>query len=322
MKTELLKGDDISLAAQLLQEGEVVAFPTETVYGLGALLFSHLAIKKIFDVKGRPSDNPLIAHISRVEEVEKLAIEIPEDFYKLAERFFPGPLTIVLKRSPGVPAIVSAGLPTIAVRCPVHPLAQKLLQAVRTPIAAPSANVSGRPSSTSAEHVLEDFDGKIPAILDGGSSEFGLESTVVSLYDPEKPVLLRPGSITAEQIEMVIGKKLSCPNETTLVASPGMKYRHYAPKAPVRLFFDETELTDHIASEPLLKRMVLSRGALTPASPDYFLFDSSSLYAFLRRSDRMGCDEVLVFCDETVQSNAALMNRLLRAAESRCGSLT
>ena len=208
--TERLSPDQLQRAADLLKAGHLVAFPTETVYGLGAPIFSPEAIQSIFKVKGRPADNPLIAHVSSVEQVSRIALEIPEAFYRLAEVFFPGPLTVVLKRRPDVPSIVSAGLETIAVRMPSHPIALKLISLVDEPLVAPSANLSGMPSSTQAEHVLDDFDGKIAAVVDGGKTEIGIESTVINLLG-ETPILLRPGSISKEALEKVLGYPIFLP---------------------------------------------------------------------------------------------------------------
>ncbi|MES2344964.1 MAG: L-threonylcarbamoyladenylate synthase [Chlamydiota bacterium] len=314
-KIEILSEKEIDRAVQLLKMGELVAFPTETVYGLGAPLFLVESIKKIFYAKGRPSDNPLIAHVHCVGDVEKIAMDIPRAFYQLAEVFFPGPLTIVLKASPCVPKEVSAGLPTVAVRCPSHPIAQKLLKMLDMPIVAPSANLSGKPSATSAQHVMEDFQGKIAAVIDGGSSTIGLESTVIDLQDANHPVLLRPGIITKDLIEDVLKQEVALPNQATPATSPGMKYRHYAPRAPLRLFTSHEELQRHITKNSAAKRIILTEERINDVFCEQFPLENSSLYAFLRLSDRMECDELLIFCTETVLKNEALMNRLYKAAQ-------
>ncbi len=221
METQCLGPDDIARAALLLKEGHLVAFPTETVYGLGAPIFQREAVAQIFVAKGRPADNPLIAHVSCLSQILEIASEIPPFFDQLTRAFFPGPLTLILKRHPQVPAIVSGGLGTIAVRMPDHPLAQALITAVGQPLVAPSANLSGRPSSTEACHVLHDFSGRIAAVIDGGKTEHGMESTVVSLLG-EKPILLRPGALSLEEIEAVLGQKILVGNSQAQ-GSPGMK---------------------------------------------------------------------------------------------------
>ncbi len=288
----------IGQAVELLKQGEIVAFPTETVYGLGAPVFNESAVRKIFAAKKRPLDNPLIVHISSMNQVTDLAVDIPDDFYRLAEQFFPGPLTVVLKKNARVPDLVSAGLPTIALRMPAHLLARELIEKVGEPLAAPSANLSGRPSATEAMHVLEDF-GNIP-VLDGGETPLGVESTVILLG--KEPVLLRPGTVLLEEIEAVLGKKVG--EKTTLdpvvfPVSPGMKYRHYAPLVPLRVFTDQEEFL--AAQKPGKKRLILQK------------VSAKTLYRFLRTT---GYEEIVVFCDEEMLKDKALMDRLLRAASS------
>lgn len=315
LRTELLKLEEVARAAELLLMGELVAFPTETVYGLGAPLFAEESIQKIFNVKGRPSDNPLIAHLASLEEVEKIAFEIPKEYYRLAESFCPGPLTVVLRRSSLVPDLVSAGLPTVAVRIPRHSQALALLELVGEPLVAPSANLSGKPSATSAEHVLEDFEGKIAAVLDGGECSFGLESTVVSLLDPEKPVLMRPGTITQAEIETVLGKAVFPVNADTTIASPGMKYRHYAPNACLKLFESQKMLFRYLEESAPRKRLVLTDTCFSELPCEQHLLNAASLYSLLRFSDRQGYEEILVFCGEKTLQDSALMNRLDRASQ-------
>jgi L-threonylcarbamoyladenylate synthase len=293
---------DIALAAELLKKGEIVAFPTETVYGLGAPIFNETAVAKIFTAKGRPADNPLIAHVSDLGEVETIAQNIPAEFHLLATHFFPGPLTVVLEKHPAVPNIVSGGLKTIALRMPRHPLALALIQAVGEPLVAPSANLSGKPSSTTAAHVVADFEGKIAAVLDGGSCEIGLESTVVYLVEG-KPAILRLGAIEKEMIEEVLKMNLAVGSEDQRAASPGMKYRHYAPKAVVRLFKEQID-------EPMGKNCL--RLSTMPKN-GYELLLASNLYAWLRWADEKGYDEIAVLYDE--KANPALMDRLQRAGK-------
>ena len=305
---KILSSNEILRAAVLLRRGELVAFPTETVYGLGAPLFHREAIEKIFIAKGRPRDNPLIVHLADMTQAEAIAEEIPDTFFKLAKVFWPGPLTLIVKRGSVVPLIVSAGLESIALRLPAHPIARSLIEAVGEPLVAPSANLSGKPSSTTAQHVIDDFNGKIAAVLDGGPCSLGIESTVLDLR--EEPILLRPGSITREQIEAVLGSALS-QHSSGPCPSPGMRYRHYAPKAKVLLFSHLEELLHHKQLHPQTKRLVLSNQ--TGDLP----LSAQTLYQNLRLADARECAEILVLCDSL---DAALMGRLTRAAMSPCRS--
>ena len=216
-------------AVSLIKNGELVVFPTETVYGLGANAYNSAAVKKIFEAKGRPQDNPLIVHISRVEEVREIARDIPEVFYTLAERFMPGALTVVLPRSERIPDIVTAGGDTVAVRMPDNAFARELIARSR-PLAAPSANRSKHVSPTSAKHVYDDLKGKVPLILDGGECGVGIESTVLDLTSGS-PVILRPGAVTAEMLAPYLGVAPGSGKVIGTAKSPGMKYEHYAPTA-------------------------------------------------------------------------------------------
>ena len=229
METRIVKGEEgLQEAARLIKSGELVVFPTETVYGLGANAFDEEAVKKIFIAKGRPQDNPLIVHISSLEEVPKLAKDIPELFYTLANKFMPGPITIVLNKSEAVPDIVTAGGKTVGIRMPSNPIANKLI-AMSCPIAAPSANKSKHISPTKAEHVYDDLKGEVPLILDGGECEYGIESTVLDLTT-DTPTVLRPGAVTVEMLQEVIGDVYVNSKVIKIAKSPGMKYTHYAPK--------------------------------------------------------------------------------------------
>ncbi len=233
MKT--LITDSPRLAAHYLTRGGLVAFPTETVYGLGADVFNEKAIRKIFTAKGRPIDNPLIIHITSVRELPMLVRSVPPVAQQLVDAFFPGPLTIIFPRHKGVSPLVTAGLPTVAVRMPRHPTTQKFLRACRTPVAAPSANRSGRPSPTTWQAVRDDLDGRIDCILKGGPTRVGLESTVVDCTR-KVPVILRTGAITLEEIQKIHpGVKLARHAGTGSPKSPGLKYRHYAPEAKIRI---------------------------------------------------------------------------------------
>ena len=285
---ENMSSEDFALAAQLLREGKLVAFPTETVYGLGGDAYDKTASARIYAAKGRPSDNPLIVHIAEIGELEKLAVNIPEEAYLLAEKFWPGPMTMILNRKDTVPKETTGGLDTVAIRMPSHPIARRLIIESGLPIAAPSANASGRPSTTKAEHVIEDLDGKIDMIIDGGSSDIGLESTIVDLT--VKPALiLRPGYITKEMLQEVLPDieydkaVLKRVRDDTIVAkAPGMKYRHYAPKGQLTIFEGEREkVIARIVSEVREKMKENLRVGIL-ASTDYLksyiggIFDSEA----------------------------------------------
>ena len=241
MKTLLLSAGDAQtpvLAAEIIKSGGLVAIPTETVYGLGANGLDENAVAKIFEAKGRPQDNPLILHICGPEQIELFCHHIPQKAYDLAEAFWPGPLTIVLPAKECVPKRTTGGLSTVAVRCPDHDAAREIIRLSGVPIAAPSANLSGKPSTTTAEHVLHDHDGKIDAIVDGGACRVGVESTIVDLTE-ERPRLLRPGGIGPEELiavlgDLVVDKAVTAQiDKDEVVKAPGMKYRHYAPQEPV-----------------------------------------------------------------------------------------
>ncbi|MFC0561081.1 L-threonylcarbamoyladenylate synthase [Halalkalibacter alkalisediminis] len=241
--------EHIKEAAMWITKGEVVAFPTETVYGLGANALEETAVKKIFEAKGRPSDNPLIVHIASVKQLDELVTDIPPLAKKLMDHFWPGPLTIILKKKESVATSVTAGLDTVAIRIPDHPVAIELLKQANVPVAAPSANLSGKPSPTSGEHVFHDLKGRIAGILDGGQTGVGLESTVI---DCSKgiPILYRPGGVTIEDIEALVGEikvdpSLKSTDEAPL--SPGMKYTHYAPNGTLILVRDRKQIPSLLA---------------------------------------------------------------------------
>lgn len=248
METQIIKIDLLHIdpqiivkAVKLILADKVVAFPTETVYGLGANVFSENAVKKIFEAKNRPADNPLIVHIASREMLTDLVNTIPQNVYALIDKFWPGPLTILFEKSSKVPSIVTAGLSTIAIRYPSHPVAQALIETAKVPIAAPSANASGRPSPTTAEHVYMDLKGRIPLIIDAGPTQVGVESTVIDV-NRDPPLILRPGGVTLEQLRVFLPTIQVYEKERNGVdleqhpPTPGLKYRHYAPKAQVILF--------------------------------------------------------------------------------------
>lgn len=232
MKTEIFRTDSAALmnAAAVIQKGGLVAFPTETVYGLGANGLDAQAVSNIFKVKGRPNDNPLILHISHINQIKRLTTELPYQLDKLTA-FMPGPLTIVVKRSTLIPDVVTAGLETVAIRIPVQPIAREFISLCGVPVAAPSANLSGKPSPTTAEHVISDLYGRVDGIIEGPNCSVGLESTVLDL-SCEVPTILRPGGVTLEQLESVLGH-IEVGGSGDKPKAPGMKYRHYAPRAPL-----------------------------------------------------------------------------------------
>ena len=241
METKILFGDsetNVLAAATHLTAGDLVALPTETVYGLGANGLNPDAVAKIFEVKGRPQDNPLILHIADPEQMELVCCNIPESAYRLADAFWPGPLTMVLPAKDCVPLSTRAGLPTVAVRCPDCDITRKIIRHAGIPVAAPSANISGKPSTTTAQHVYDDHSGKIPLIIDGGPCRVGVESTIVDLT-ADRPRLLRPGGITPEQLmevlgDLVIDKAVTAQiDKDAVVKAPGMKYKHYAPQSEI-----------------------------------------------------------------------------------------
>ena len=332
MKTQVLDKSQVDIAAQILKNGGVVGIPTETVYGLAADALNGEAVKKIFQAQGRPMDNPLIVHIADYSDIEKynLVREIPESAEKLAKAFWPGPLTIIMKRTDVIPPEVSAGLDTVAIRFPAHPLAQQIIKAAGTPLAAPSANLSGSPSPTTARHVLNDMDGRIDAVLDGGASEVGVESTVITLA-VDVPRVLRPGGVTVEELREVLGEVevddavIHQLKEGAVAASPGMKYKHYAPKANVLLLKGGDEayisyVNAHTADDVcalccdedllLLKVKTVSLGR----RGDY-LTHARHLFDCLRRIDENKTIRTVYSRLPSVEGvGLAVYNRLIRAA--------
>ena len=341
MTTQLIKVrglmenfDDFVRAGNLLKNGEVVAIPTETVYGLAASAFSPDAVGKIFKAKGRPQDNPLIVHISDFDDLAKITEEVPESAVKLAENFWPGPLTMILKKNEKIPLEVTAGLSTVAVRFPSHKYARAVIEAAGVPLAAPSANLSGKPSPTSAQHVMRDLAGKIPMIIDGGECEVGLESTVIDLTG-EKPMLLRPGAVTLSELCRVLGDVLVNPkiseevDDGEKVASPGMKYKHYSPEAPVVIIDGEEDafLRYVMANSEGKKAAVLcfdeEKALFSDTGINAVSYGSKNdpsslahgLFSALRTLDEMSPD--IIYAREPELSDGmeqAVVNRLGRAA--------
>lgn len=321
----------IEEAAALLAAGEVIAFPTETVYGLGADATNAAAIAKIFTAKGRPGDNPLIVHIGTTEQLPQVVSEIPDTARKLMDAFWPGPLTIILPKQPEIAENATAGLSSVGVRIPAHPVALSLLNTVKRPIAAPSANVSGRPSPTQARHVAEDLSGKIAGILDGGATDIGLESTVLDCTSIP-PTILRPGGVTRAQMEAVIGTvHLAASLGDTEIApkSPGMKYTHYAPSAPlIQVKGDDTLFRRVIADAQAEGQRVgilvpEQQGAyaadvvLTCGSMDDLQSISRRLYDALREFDKHALDVIYLAPFYAEDLGEAITNRLQKASGNR-----
>jgi L-threonylcarbamoyladenylate synthase len=307
-----------------------VAFPTETVYGLGADATDSSAAKKIYSAKGRPSDNPLIIHVANPEDAEKYA-HTSELYYKLARAFMPGPLTVILPKKDSVPAEVTGGLDSVAVRCPAHSVARALISAADVAIAAPSANISGSPSPTCAEHVIGDMQGKIDAIIDGGSAEIGLESTIVKL-DGEVAILLRPGAITADALECVCGRVEIAAAVTEALAanerplSPGMKYRHYAPASELVLLDGDREALEAFLIDAQKKencavlcyseeKAILKDEKIIDIGPrEDLAVQAQRLFGALRDADTLGADVIYAHLPTQCGLGLALYNRLIRAA--------
>ncbi len=303
------------LAAQLIRRGEVVAFPTETVYGLGANVFDEAAIGKIFQAKGRPADNPLIAHLANLEQIETLTTQMPASAAQLIAAFFPGPLTLVLPKHPDVPLLATAGLPTIGVRMPRHKLALEFIGACGVPLVAPSANLSGRPSPTTWQAVQADLDGRIACILQGEQTEVGLESTVVDCTG-DAPVILRAGALTLEQLQTVIpASRRASPHDTATPKSPGLKYRHYSPQARVVLVAEVAGLTANstaafigLHAPPRLDEFRCAK--LCASVAEY----AHELFRFFRECDSLGVEEIVCEVVPEHGLGLALMDRIKRAA--------
>lgn len=299
-------------AAEHIRRGGIVAFPTETVYGLGANVFDESAVARIFEAKRRPADNPLIAHISKLDQIDELASEATESATKLIDAFFPGPLTIVLRKRNEVPLIATAGLDTIGIRMPRFELANEFLKACGVPVVAPSANLSGRPSPTTWQAVAEDLDGRIDCILQGEITEIGLESTVVDCTG-DVPILLRTGSVSLDELRHVIPETSTLNGNIVTVRSPGMRHRHYSPTAKVELVDEFPTATSDAAAIGIGK------------IPDSFAFSianrsvedyAHSMFEFFRECDRRGIRTIFCQTVDETGIGTALMDRLRRAAES------
>ena len=334
MNTKRLTEHDIDEAAAILRDGGLLGIPTETVYGLGANGLNEEAVAHIFEAKGRPQDNPLILHIPDASWLERYCKDIHLTAYQLAEAYWPGPMTMILKRKDIVPDAVTAGLDTVGMRCPAHPLCREIIAASGVPVAAPSGNTSGRPSPTTAQHMLEDMDGKIDAIVDGGSCSVGVESTIIDLT--ETPArLLRPGGITLEQLEAVLGEVAVDPAVTRLMGAgeqpkaPGMKYRHYAPKAPVTVVTGDPQksaeyIASHAAPEdgiicfdeflPLFTRRSETRPVMDLGPAGDKEEQARHIFDALRSFDHTSVPAIWAQCPDTTGIGLAIANRLNKAA--------
>lgn len=349
MNTKVQKIDPLNLneldlkeAKDFILNGDIVAFPTETVYGLGGNAFNPESIEKIFIAKGRPQDNPLIVHISSLEMLKRIVLDIPANAKPLIEHFWPGPLTILFKKNDRIPDIVTASLPTVAIRMPSNPIAKKLIELTDVPIAAPSANSSGKPSPTSADHVFQDLKGKIPLIIDGGICQVGVESTVLSL-EHEIPVILRPGGVTIESLKKIIPNVIFY-NQLTeskqleeKPPTPGLKYRHYAPKADLILFRGKEDNVFNAITNYAYDLIKAQKRVGIVQFTDKFRYDKQisdkdqciiiqlhynkgyneiarELYSILRELDQKLVDYILFEGIPEIDLGTTVMNRLKKAA--------
>lgn len=321
------KDDIITISSEVIKQGGLVVFPTETVYGIGANALDKEAAKRIYNVKGRPSDNPLIVHLASKDEIGLYAKSVTSDTMKLINAFWPGPLTIVLHKTDRIPFEITGGLSTVALRMPSHPVAKALIKASEVPICAPSANISGRPSSTVYKHVYEDLFGKVDVIIDGGQSTVGLESTVLDMTT-HQPTILRPGAITKSMIETILNKSVidetDVKSDEEAPKAPGMKYKHYAPKGRVTLLKGtHKQIIEHIrqmnqpigviGSNELCKE--LSSEITFPLGPvnDKELI-AKNIFLALRTMDEKNIKDIYIEAFEEEELGQAIMNRLIKAS--------
>lgn len=316
-------------AAELLKKGELVAIPTETVYGLAAQIFNDEAVKNIFKVKGRPQDNPIIVHISSLDMLQDLVSEVPSVAYDIIDKFWPGPLTIIFKKKKCISDVITCGMDTVAIRFPVHPVAQKIISYTGIPLAAPSANLSGKPSPTSASHCLHDLDGKIPLIVDGGTCDVGVESTVISVVS-KKPTILRPGIISLDEVREVVNDAivsdsvLRAVGSDEKVESPGMKYKHYSPNCDVELVDCDIEHFVQYVNENAKdgdyamcfqeEYQYLNAPSLIYGSVDNAEEQAHNVFEILRKMELLGAKKVFIHAPKQTGKALAVMNRLIRAA--------
>ncbi|MCM1507637.1 MAG: L-threonylcarbamoyladenylate synthase [Ruminococcus flavefaciens] len=328
METLLLDENQLDIAVQLIRQGEVVGIPTETVYGLGADASNENAVRKIFSAKGRPADNPLIVHLADFADAVNYTSYIPELAYRLAEKFCPGALTMVMPKNDRIPLVTSGGLDTVGIRVPSHPVMHRLIEMSGRPISAPSANISGYPSATSAQHVMRDMRGRISAVLDGGQSEFGVESTVISFEDENTVRILRPGCITEKMLLTVCGNViidkavLSGLEKGEKASSPGMKYKHYSPKADIIMVESDLEKFTAYVGEHYGEGVysLIFDGDEKNFPYRYMTYGADSLqqahqiFQKLREIDDINAVKVYVRSPDTDGVGLAVYNRLIRAA--------
>ena len=329
--------EELKIVCNLIRNGELVIFPTETVYGIGANALDTLAVGKIFLAKGRPSDNPLIVHLADKRKINEVADDITEVEQELIDNFMPGPFTLILKKKPIIPDVVTAGLDTVAVRIPNNIIAKGIITFSGVPIAAPSANISGRPSGTSIEDIRKELEGKVSAIVDGGKTEIGIESTVVKVVD-EIPVIIRPGKVTPEEIKKVCGKVLIDSKvfqrtvKTDISISPGMKYRHYAPEAKCKVLYCENELDQVFYLKKTVKeyqgnlviigfdehkeKIVLDEDRfISIGSIDNLNDYAKNIYSALRKADKIRPRIIIIESIKKEGLGFAIMNRLLKICD-------
>ena len=327
MKTKILNDttEEIEEAAKIIAGGGLVAFPTETVYGLGADALNSQAVGKVYSAKGRPSDNPMIVHISSYDDMKKLTPQITRDMEKLMKVFWPGAMTMIVERNSVIPDVTTGGLDTVGIRMPDHPVALKLIAEARCPIAAPSANLSGKPSPTAAQHVIDDLAGRVDAIICSDDCKFGIESTVIDMTG-QTPMILRPGIITKEDLETALGKKVLLDptlnkrpdkfnNEDFRPKAPGMKYKHYAPKAQMIVYEGRMEAVEAAIDRERVEREALGQKVCV------ILFDDAEhkaaahqFFAKLREADREGADVILAAALKEEGVGFSVMNRMLKSA--------
>lgn len=316
-----MKENEVLHAAKIIKKGGIVAFPTETVYGLGADAFNPLAVARIFEVKRRPYFDPLIVHVANPDDVKNLVKKIPSIANSLIERFWPGPLTVVLFKEENIPEIVTAGLSTVAIRMPSHPMALSLIKESKCPIAAPSANPFGYLSPTTADHVREQLGDQVDLILDGGPCPVGVESTIVSFLE-ERPRLLRPGGVSLEEIEFTIGKIEISPIEEDQPSAPGMLFRHYAPRTPILIHWSEESLKAYQDKKIGLLAFqnpanVLKFNHVEVLSTEGDLREAAAnLFSAIRRLDDLGMDLILAESVPETGLGRAIMDRLRRASHT------
>lgn len=328
MNTQILTENQVDQAADLLRKGNLLGLPTETVYGLAANALNPQAVESIFKVKGRPSDNPLILHLANPQWVHRYCINIPDSFWLLSKEFWPGPITFILDRNQNIPDIVTAGLDTVGVRCPNHPLALAVLEKADIPVAAPSGNLSGKPSPTTAFAMYDDMNGKIPAILDGGACSVGVESTILDLRTT--PVLLRFGGISVEEIQALLRESITIDpillgkeEESSTPLAPGMKYRHYAPQAPVTIVVGKNSASwiashgtkgDGVICFEEYTSLFTHFEVQTLGKETHFTEQAQLVFSALRYFDGTTVSRIWAQCPKAEGLGTAVANRLQKAA--------